>query len=250
MGVDSIPLYNAAISGEESKHIAAQLEVLEDWSHKNLGQNVPDYVTLLIGANDICQDTAEQMVDERTYYSNVVATIDEIQRQNPKTKVLISSLPNIDALHNIAIDQPLFVGTTCKDIWKTIKLCHTLTLEDNPVERQKIAQRVLQYNTALQNIAQDRGANGKVKFAKSIYDVKFTANDISVDCFHPNPHGQQMLSDASFSDGFWGDDWEKNKNVVQARWQIEKSYKDCVQYNRMKAPRAPARSCQKPDWMS
>ena len=42
-----------------------------------------------------------------------------------------------------------------------------------------------------------------IRFASEIYDYNFSDNDISLDCFHPNKAGQQILSDITWEKSWW-----------------------------------------------
>ncbi|NCN40648.1 hypothetical protein GW916_05300 [bacterium] len=228
-GLDhQMPTANVAVSGNESRHMWDQAMRLNEWSENNFDQAYPDYVTLMIGPNDICQDRTQDMVPVRDYHANISQVVDEVLSQSPRSKILLGSVPNIESLRNVAKDKYLHVGLTCEKMWKTIKLCHTLTTEESPNERAKIAQRVIDYNDALQDIADSRSQSygDRVRLSRAAYGVDFTADDLSVDCFHPNVIGQEKLADVSFSDSWWADEWPRVKERLEAQ-KAEKERKRC-----------------------
>ncbi len=220
-----INTYNAAVSGNESADLQDQFDRLLKWSYKNNNGKFPDYVTILIGANDICADSTEQMINPGVFENNVDTIIKEIHEENPNTKVLISSLPNIESLRNVAKDSPLMGRgpfSSCQDFWKRASACGTLTLLDDPYERSKVSLRVKEYNHILQKLAgvadgisiqnsdNNVQSNPNVKFGSKVYDVQFTPNDLSLDCFHPNPNGQNLISENSWKSSWWYSEWQSH----------------------------------------
>ncbi len=213
-----MPTANVAVSGNESKDIWDQAGRLNIWAEENFNQAYPDYVTLMIGPNDICADTADEMVSTIDYHANIAKVVDEVLARSPQSRILINSLPNIEKLRMVAYDKRLYIGLTCEKLWKKIKLCPTLTTESDPNERAKIAQRVIDYNDALQDIVDSRTPSygDRVRLSRAAYAVDFTENDLSVDCFHPNPFGQEKLATVSFADSWWADDWAAVKAQLEA----------------------------------
>jgi lysophospholipase L1-like esterase len=202
--------HNSAISGAVARTVRTrQLPELQAWSRLTLGQDAPDYVTLLIGPNDICADKVEDMTSTADYIADVSAVVDEMLEKSPRTRVLMVGLPNIASLQGVAREAKLIgrghIAGTCGELWKTAKFCPTLTLEDDPANRAIIAERVLQYNEALANLATQRATQfgDRIRFADKVYGHAFTADDISIDCFHPGPRGQNILADESWKSSWW-----------------------------------------------
>lgn len=220
----AIPTANVAVSGAESADIYDQMLRLNEWSENNHDQAYPDYVTLMIGPNDVCADSAREMVSDTDYYSNVTNVVDEILSKSPKTKIMMGGIPNIESLRRVARKARLHVGLKCEQLWKTIKICPTLTTIDDPNERAMVANRVAQYNTALRDIASTRSEShgDRIRYANKPYEMEFTSKDLSVDCFHPNPEGQQKLADSTFESTWWADKWEPVKKQIEAKAEAEK----------------------------
>jgi hypothetical protein len=116
-----LKIYNAAISGAEVEDVLNdQWPRLHEWSLNTLHQEAPDYLTVLIGANDVCSDSTAEMTPLNVYYARLYSVIDEIARRSPKTKILMSSLPNIEKLRKVAFNQRLFGWgplEKCQDVW-------------------------------------------------------------------------------------------------------------------------------------
>jgi lysophospholipase L1-like esterase len=215
--------FNAAVSGNESADLFDQFESIKEWSHtKNRGQ-FPDYVTILIGANDVCAATADEMVTPDIYEQNVRDVVNLIHKENPNSKVLISALPDIESLRRTAKDAKL-VGwgrfAKCENLWSRAQLCNTLTLIEDPFERARVGLRIKEFNAILRklktvvDLGEDEelslARNPNVQVAEKIYDTPFTSDLLSVDCFHPNFDGQNLISELNWKSSWWYKDWQKN----------------------------------------
>ncbi len=221
-----IPTFNAAVSGAESRDVLNnQLDRMSAWSLKTVNKTYPDYVTLMIGPNDVCADSAAQMVDTPTYHANISRIVDDILVRSPGSKVVVGSLPNIEALRSVAKDARLYWGVSCEKLWQTVTLCPTLTTENDPYERARVAARVSDFNNALKDIVESRREEfgDRIRFAAKTYQIAFTANHLSIDCFHPNPEGQALLADATWEASWWTQEWKKKRAEIEAEEKRQKA---------------------------
>lgn len=200
---------NAAVSGAVAKDVVVdQLPKLMDWSQSKLGQAAPDYVTVFIGANDICKDTYDQMTSTSDYINTVATAVDTMLAKSPRTKVLVMTLPKIDTLQSVA-GSALHVGIapvkTCQDFWKLANVCGSLNLEADPLKRQIAVDRVHEYNEALRDMVSSRQADfgDRVRLANGPAEVNFDKDDVSMDCFHPSTKGQNKLAQKSWEITWW-----------------------------------------------
>jgi lysophospholipase L1-like esterase len=201
----SFEAYNASLSGAESDDVRSeQLQELSQWSRTQLKQEYPDYVTLLVGANDICADQPQDMKNASHFHSNVEAIVDSVLARSPRSKVLISALPDIEKLRNVAKNAST-LGGRCEGLWKTIQLCPTLTTLNDPTARKQVADRVREFNEVLSDVTsrgQERHGD-RVRFAKDIHSIPFSPNDLALDCFHPSDVGQNKLADETWKHTWW-----------------------------------------------
>ena len=218
----SLKVLNAAVSGDEVLDVLdGQLPRLQQWSRENLNQEAPDYVTVLIGANDVCADITDHMTPTDTFHNRIEDVVGQILAKSPKTHVLVSSLPNIEKLRGVAKEAKDFGWKpvkTCEDVWKIVKLCPTITTLSDPEERRKVGDRVNDYNNAMSDVVEKMAKNygDRVRYSKSTFDVQFTADDLAIDCFHPNSSGQAKLSAATWKDSWWVSNMsEKQENDLQ-----------------------------------
>ncbi|MEZ4815942.1 MAG: SGNH/GDSL hydrolase family protein [Bdellovibrionota bacterium] len=203
-----LPVYNAAVSGSTSYDINEQVSSVLSWSRKELKQGAPDYVLLAIGANDACQDTNEEMTPASAYGNNVRNAVFKVLEANPNAQVFISGIPNLDHLRNVAENSWLGLPplSTCKDMWALHKFCNNVLLEKDPRKREEVTERLLEYFDEIEAVkaeANARFGSDHVRFGREVYNYNFSDNDISIDCFHPNAKGQQILSDITWKKSWW-----------------------------------------------
>lgn len=206
----SLPYFNAALSGAESDHVlSTQIADLRNWSQANLKQNFPDYVTLLIGANDLCARDTSGMVSTENFYSHVEEAVHQIVSTSPNTRILISSLPNVINLRDVAKNSKVWGTVSCEQVWKKAKLCSTLTSLDDPESRLIMANRLDQFNRALHEISKNEREDygDRVRYAKHLFEADFTSKDLAVDCFHPNKEGQAKVAEKTFASSWWKNEW-------------------------------------------
>ena len=133
---------NVARSGAESDDRARQGEAAVPRD--------PDLVTLLIGANDVCRASTDQMTPTTLYADRVVSALDRLSTALPSATLLVASVPDVTALLPAAKDDP-----TARFIWSRLGGCATVL--DDPrstgitaeLRRQAVRSRIEEYDTAL-----------------------------------------------------------------------------------------------------
>jgi lysophospholipase L1-like esterase len=208
LGSEPFIALNSARSGDTSlQMLQKQLPEVHQLAASQLGGKMPDYVTILVGPNDLCANSPRDMRPVADYERNVRLVVDDLMKSAPNTKVMISSIPNVTKLHDVAANAPALgerVGN-CQQVWQALHMCPTLTTDTDPSDRREVAARVNDYNNALQSIARIESAKygDRVRFSIGPYNVNFNADWLSVDCFHPNIIGQNALSQSSWVDSWW-----------------------------------------------
>jgi len=216
----SLKVMNVAHSGDTVLDILSeQLPKLNAASQKNLGQAYPDYVTILVGANDICAKDMTDTTSVQDFHDRLDKVVSEILEKSPRTKVMLSSLPNIDRLRKVAWGARLWgwgALKKCEDVWNLVKLCPTLTTIEDPIVRDAVKQRVDDFNLVARDVADRHNQDhaGRIRFTEETFKVAFTADHLSMDCFHPNPSGQNELSRATFSSSWWPTDGKFDSELL------------------------------------
>lgn len=205
----SLRSYNAAFSGAQAQDVLKeQLPDLVEWSQKRLGQAAPDYTTLMVGPNDICAENPSGMTPTADFYRDLSIVVDTMLSQSPSSHIFISSIPNVTELRGVARDARAFgvyPVQTCGDLWRVANVCPTLTSLEDPSGRALVAQRVVEFNEALSELARTRAEQygDRIRFSGRAYQQNFSADDVSIDCFHPNPIGQNRIAAETWKDTWW-----------------------------------------------
>ena len=185
-----VSFHNVARGGAKSSGLASQLSELSVFS--------PDYVTLLIGANDACswnEEDAQIQLDR--FDRNVRQTVSGLVDQNPAVKIAMLPLPDMHALWEIGMEM------NCQWLWNLTGVCPSL-LGSRVTHEERLAfqNRVNEANQRLGQIAGD--FPDQVKFNQSLGHYRFSTEHISPrDCFHPSGAGQDLIARLAWENGWY-----------------------------------------------
>lgn len=177
---------NEAIAGSVAANLERQTTRL-------LPHN-PSFVTIDIGANDVCAwtpDNHETAVMQ--FETDVRASIQRLVDANAQVRVTIVPIPNVYNLWEVAHDQP-----GCQMRWDIIGLCgRLLGSQRTQAERLAFLDRLQEGNDALSRIASDYPQH--VLFDEHALETPFTWEHISpLDCFHPSVLGQNLIAEKTW----------------------------------------------------
>jgi lysophospholipase L1-like esterase len=180
-----VVVYNQAFVGAQSTNLERETS--------RLLKVKPDYVTLAIGANDVCNWPSEYENHLQKYQQNVESSISRIIRRNPKVKIVLASIPSIPLMWELGVKVP-----GCQQKWDAIQACKPLLDADlSDEQRQSFVMRYNHLNQTIESISEKYPQN--VRYAGILKDIKFDVSMISqLDCFHPNIKGHQYISELSF----------------------------------------------------
>ena len=179
---------NVARSRATSHELALQ------W--RNIKTPTIDYLTLLIGANDVCDWSDEYTKDKEKFRTNVQYIIDKAISMNTDVRILLPAIPNMYHLYEQGKDS-------CGGRWDYFEACPSLlSSKRNDEERSAFRQRLLEANATLEELATHYETN--VKFVGAVYDYKFSIEHLSrIDCFHPSVLGQNELARVTWENGWY-----------------------------------------------
>jgi lysophospholipase L1-like esterase len=188
--------FNDAKSGARMVDLTGQLATVS-------GQNV-DYVTVLMGGNDVCQPSESAMTpvaDFSAQFSNAMATF---TAASPNTNVYVVSIPNVYNLWSVLKNNSL-----ARFIWAIGGVCQSMLARPTSTQtadvqrRARVLQREVDYNSALATIC---AQYTRCRFdGNAVFGITFVASDVSTrDYFHPSLSGQKKLAAVSWSAGYWG----------------------------------------------
>lgn len=187
--------YNDARSGAKMTDLAGQAGTAAS-------QGV-QYVTIEMGANDACTSSESTMTSVGTYRSQMDAALARLKSGVPNAKVFIGSVPDIKRLWYIGKDSSDAVNT-----WNAFGICQSMlanprsTAQADEDRRNRVRQRVIDFNTQLAQACLNYGANCKFD-GNALFSYQFVLSQVSAwDYFHPNTTGQKVLADVSYRAGF------------------------------------------------
>jgi lysophospholipase L1-like esterase len=183
-------VYNDAKSGAKMVDLGGQLS-------SAAAQHV-DYVTILMGGNDVCTSSVATMTDTTTFQTEFQSALTAFFGADATAHVYVSSLPNVNQLYNLLKTNPTALST-----WKSFNICQSaLPPGGTDASRQQVAAQEVADNSALQavcsgfaNCRYDGGAG---------YNFAFTTADVStVDYFHPSVTGQKDIAAYTWQHSYW-----------------------------------------------
>jgi len=188
--------YNDAKSGAKMADLNGQMATV-------VGQK-PGYVTVLMGANDVCTSSESTMTSVDAFRASFTQAMTTVTAGSPSTLVYVVSIPNIYQLYTV-----LKGNRTARSVWALFGICQSMlanptsTSQADVDRRARVLQREEDFNTAL---AQVCATFNQCRFdGGAVFNTAFAASDISTrDYFHPSLAGQAKLASVSWSAGYWG----------------------------------------------
>jgi lysophospholipase L1-like esterase len=186
--------YNRSVSGAKMADLSGQMQTVAGLQ--------PDYLTVLIGGNDLCTDTVGTMTSVSAFRSQFETAMATLSASSPNTNVYVSSIPNVYHLWE------LFKGNWwARFIWSVGNICQSLlasptsTTQADVDRRAAVAQRNVDFNTQLAEVC---AASAHCRWdGNAVYNTVFTTSDASGDYFHPSISGQAKLAAVSWGAGYW-----------------------------------------------
>jgi lysophospholipase L1-like esterase len=178
--------YNNSVSGAKAEDLPAQVAAA-------ISQEA-DYITILIGSNDLCTSSVSTMTSPIRFAGQINAALEMLHERLPRARIFVSSIPDIYRLWSV-----LHTDREARQAWTASRICQSMLAAANTeAQRQEVVSREVAFNRILadacskyRNCRWDRGA---------VYNYKFPASQIStVDYFHPGPSGQAALADVTWN---------------------------------------------------
>lgn len=159
----------------------------------------PEYVTILIGANDACRPTIGEMTSPDTFRSRLEAALAALRAGDPKAQVMIASIPDVYHVWEVGHTHRLAAA-----IWK-LGVCPSLlsdatsTAAADVKRRHKFRDRIDTYNTILAAACRRYGSRCRWD-GGAVHRAAFSLDQLStLDFFHPNASGQQRLAEVTWA---------------------------------------------------
>ena len=179
-----VTAFNEAFVGAQAADLPRQIG--------RLVRHKPDYVTLAIGANDVCVWGDDYLAALEAYRTNVATGIQTLIDANPHVKIVMIPVPDIIRVREVGLAH------SCQDRWDTINVCRPLLAPGVTADNvAHVANRLRHINTTMAEIAQNFPDH--VHFRGEIASYVFEWPDLSsLDCFHPSIIGHNKLAEFSF----------------------------------------------------
>lgn len=163
----------------------------------------PDYVTVLIGANDACTSSENDMTSVDEFRSRLDEAFAVLAAGLPRTRVLVASIPDLLRLWEVEHRDRV-----AQFIWYVGSICQSMLDEARSVDagdvarRERVQQRVVDFNTQLREACAAFGPHCRFD-DNAVFDHRFDAGDVSSwDAFHPDSSGQALIADLTSRAGF------------------------------------------------
>ena len=185
--------HNRSVSGAKMADLAAQMQ--------NAATLQPEYLTVLMGGNDLCTATVGQMTTVAAFGSQFQAAMGTLTAASPSTNVLVVSVPDAYQLWNLFKNN-----FWARFIWSAASICQSLLANPGSTQtadvqrRAAVRQRTIDYNAQLAAVC--------ARFDRCLFDgnaafnTAFTTGDVSGDYFHPSVQGQAKLASVSWAAGY------------------------------------------------
>lgn len=184
-------VYNNARFGATSNDLAAQAELAVDQG--------AEYVTILIGAGDVCRGAEADMTPVADFTRNLTDAFDILDERTGAT-VFVASIPDLVRLWEIGHDS-----IDVRNTWNLGDICPAVLERPDSTEpadrerRERVAQRIDDYNEQLAVVCQRYAGTCRYD-GGAVHDFPFTMKHISAwDFFHPNRYGQAELASITWA---------------------------------------------------
>lgn len=183
---------NAAYSGATMATLDAQLRsvVADDYD--------PGYITVLIGANDLCGTSLTPVDAFRAHFTTALTNL---YLASPTSSVFVGSIPDLHRLWLLFKDDPRAQST-----WAAYGVCPLMLAPG--VDQAPVIERQAQYHQVLADVCASFNTAAepfRCRFdGLAIYSAGFVASDVStIDYFHPSQAGLTKLAAISWSASYW-----------------------------------------------
>jgi lysophospholipase L1-like esterase len=193
---------NPAITGHASNLAVTGVKMADGKRQAGIVPADVQYVTILLGANDVCTSSISTMTSTADFETQFWNTLFNVHWKSSKALVFVSSIPNVYQLWSTLHWNP-----AARLVWASAKICPSMLSSSNTeAQRQAVATREGDFNKAMQRVCTSATYSAFCRWdGGATYNVKFTSSQVStLDYFHPNQSGQAVLASTSWGASYWG----------------------------------------------
>jgi lysophospholipase L1-like esterase len=182
--------YNDAVTGAKMSAAATQAS--------NAVAQGAEYVTILLGANDLCTSFASTMTSTEVFRGQFESAMRTLATGLPSAHIFVGSIPNIYQLW-----QVLHTNSLARFVWAVAEICPSMLAPGiTESQRQQVVAREQAFNQILADVcAQYERCRWD---GNAIYNYAFSGSQIStLDYFHPSLSGEAALANVSWAKSWW-----------------------------------------------
>jgi len=157
------------------------------------------YVTILIGANDVCTSSPATMTSVSDFRAQFATTMELLASGLPRgSHVFVSSIPNVYQLWQLYHDDAI-----AQFVWSVAGICQSMLSPNNTEEdRQAVLAREQAFNETLAAIC---SGYANCRFDDyAVFNYSFSRTHVSnLDYFHPSLAGQATLASITWRESWW-----------------------------------------------
>lgn len=188
--------HNLAVSGARVAGLATQVQAAV--------RVRPEYVTVLIGANDACATDESGMTPVEEFTGAFDEALDALARELPDARILVLSIPDLARLWEVGRKRP-----DVRRIWQSYGVCRSMLADPTDTSagargrRNRVRGRIEAYNAAMAAACTRHGVRCRHD-RNAVFDYRFDLDEVSaVDYWHPSKRGQATLARVAWAAGFW-----------------------------------------------
>jgi len=169
------------------------------------------YVTVLMGHNDVCQNHPTEIPTDKVFEENFRAGMEKLKQGLPAgATIYVAGIVDIYHLWEMARDKKALGIVDCEVIWAASVLgiypCATmLSPLNSDADRRATQNRNIGFNEILKRVTQYYSTNDplhKYLYTDVVFNYPFVESQVSdIDCFHPSASGQKDLSKITWNAG-------------------------------------------------
>jgi lysophospholipase L1-like esterase len=158
------------------------------------------YVTILMGANDVCTGSPATMTSVSDFRAQFSATMATLAAGLPAdSHVFVASIPNVYRLWQLLRANP-----TAQLVWSVAQICQAMLSPFNTEQdRQAVLAREQAFNQVLAEVCGQYATLCRFD-DYAVYNYSFSAGQVSrLDYFHPSLAGQAALASITWQRSWW-----------------------------------------------
>jgi lysophospholipase L1-like esterase len=197
---ERIRLLNPSISGQNfnDARSGARMRDAQAQAQTAVTQQAR-YVTILMGANDVCTSSPSTMTSVSDFQAQFAATMNVLAAGLPAgSHVFVGSIPNIYRLWQLFHED-----VVAQLVWSVAQICQSMLSPTNTEQdRQFVLARAQAFNQMLAEVCSQYAICRFDDYAA--FNYQFSASQMSkLDYFHPSLAGQAALASLTWQHSWW-----------------------------------------------